>query len=150
MEISGDLTPPVRRFDWGKYNSRGAPASPAFSVGSTFLNSATAASQMKPQVVRVASAATTKSKLSQNSDDNESKRTLVGRESIAFTIIEDTPSLEQGPFVDPPERAAGHTRDGSLSAVIEEATKKAQDEPRAGLGLKRQGSPFGDEHATDK
>jgi hypothetical protein len=146
-----EMTPPVPHVDWDKYNPRGAPPSPAFSVGSTFLNSATSATQMKPQVVRVASAGTGKSKLSSTLDDDDSRRTLVGgRDSVAITLIEDTPSVEQGPFVDPPARAAGHTRDGSLNAVIEEATKKAQGDVRGGLGLKRESSPFGDEHATDQ
>lgn len=151
----GQLTPPVPSVDWDKYNVRGGPASPAFSVGSTFLNSATSATQMKPQVVRVASSGTSstgtslKSKLSQ-STGGDSPRTLVGRDSAAITVIEDTPSMEQGPFSDPPARAVGHTRDGSLSAVIEEATLKAQSDVRGGLGLKREGSPFGDEHATNQ
>jgi len=176
----GELTPPVPSVDWSKYNAEGPP-SPAFSVGSTFLNSATSATQMRPQVIKVTGSGTPKSKLSeifddeppqtligresrQNSAGRESGQTLVGcesrqtvrtRESVAITLIEDTPSLEQGPFSDPPARAAGHTRDGSLSAVIEEATKKAQSDVRGGLGLKRDGSPkrnqspFGDEHATD-
>jgi protein OPY2 len=144
-----DMTPPVPHVDWNKYNPRGAPPSPAFSVGSTFLNNATSASQMKPQVVKVASSGTGKSKLSHTLDDDDSRRTLVsGRDSVAITLIEDTPPVEQGPFIDPPARAPGHTRDGSLSAVIEEATKKAQDDVRGGLGLKRESSPFGDEHST--
>jgi hypothetical protein len=145
-----EMTPPVPHVDWDKYNPRGAPPSPAFSVGSTFLNNASAATQLKPKEIRVASSGTGKSKLSHNFDDDDSRRTLVGRDSAAVTLIEDTPSLEQGPFVDPPARGASHTKEGSLSAVIEEATKKAQDDVRGGLGLKRDGSPFGDEHATDQ
>lgn len=146
-----EMTPPVPHVDWNKYNPRGAPPSPAFSVGSTFLNNATSASQMKPQVVRVANSGPSKSKPSPTLDDDDSRRTLVGgRDSVAITLIEDTPPVEQGPFVDPPARAPGHTRDGSLSAVIEEATKKAQDDVQGGLGLKRESSPFGDEHATDQ
>lgn len=129
---------------------------------------------MKPQVVSVAGSATPKSKLSQKFDDDEEPRqiligrdsgqtlvgresgqSMIGRESVAITLIEDTPSLEQGPFSDPPARAADHTRNGSLSAVIEEATKKAQEDVRGDLGLKREASPkrdqspFGDEHAMD-
>ena len=146
-----DLTPPVPHLDWDKYNLRGAPPSPAFSVGSTFLNNATTATQSKPHVIRVASSGTGKSKLSHALGDDDSRQTLIdGRDSVAITLIDDTPPVEQGPFVDPPARAAGHTRDGSLSAVIEEATKKTQDDIRGGLGLKRENSPFGDEHATDR
>lgn len=145
-----EMTPPVPHVDWDKYNPRGTPPSPAFSVGSTFLNNTSASTQLKSTVVRVASSGTGKSKLSNNFNDDDSRRTLVGRDSTAVTLIEDTPPVEQGPFVDPPARAAGHTKEGSLSAVIEEATKKAQDDVRGGLGLKRESSPFGDEHATDQ
>lgn len=146
-----ELTPPVPHVDWDKYSPRGAPASPAFSVGSTFLNNATSATQVKPQVVSVASSGTGKSKLSYTTDDDYSRRTLVGgRDSVAITLIEDTPPVEQGPFEDPPARTASHTRDGSLNAVIEEATRKAQDDVRGGLGIKRESSPFGDEHATNQ
>jgi protein OPY2 len=163
----GELTPPVPSVNWSKYSARGPP-SPAFSVGSTFLNNATSVTQMKPQVVSVAGSGTPKSKLSQKFEDNEEPRqvligreseqtlvgresgpSMVGRESVAITLIEDTPSLEQGPFSDPPARAADHKRNGSLSAVIEEATKKAQGDVRGGSGLKRDQSPFGDEHATE-
>jgi hypothetical protein len=148
-----DVAPPVPSVDWSKYNARGPP-SPAFSVGSTFLNSATAATQMKPQVVKVSGSGsaseTPRTKTPQNSDGEEAQETLRGRESLAITVIEDTPSVDQGPFSDPPARAAGHTRNGSLSAVIEEATKKAQADVQGGLGAKREHSPFGDEHATDE
>jgi hypothetical protein len=164
-----DMTPPVPTVDWSKYNSNGPP-SPAFSVGSTFLNNATSATTMRPQVVSVAAVGTPKSKLSQHFGreeetspghdsghtlvGRESRQTLGGRESVAITLIEDTPSVNQGPFRDPPSRS-DHRRNGSLSAVIEEATKKAQKEIRGGLGLKAEGSPkprdqspFGDEHET--
>jgi len=142
----GELTPPVPSVDYDKY--RRGPPSPAFSVGSTFLNNASAATQIRPTVVRVPSGL--KNSASQHgSDDDESHQSLVGRESTAITIIDDTPTMEQGPFSDPPERAPGHTKNGSLSAVIEEATKKAHGDVRAGLGLRREGTPFGDEHAMD-
>jgi len=150
----GELTPPVPSVDYDKY--RRGPPSPAFSVGSTFLNSASAATQMRPQVVRVHSGPKSKSsqqslsRLEHESDDTSSSKTVMGRDSNAITIIDDTPTVEQGPFSDPPARSSGHKKNGSLSAVIEEATKKAHGDVRAGLGLKRGATPFGDEHETSE
>ena len=140
----GDLTPPVPSVDYGKYGM-GGPPSPAFSVGSTFLNSASAATQMRPQVVRVASGP--KKTSAQNSiteDDLDPHRSLLPRDSNAITIIDDTPAVEQGPFSDPPDgRLQSST---SLSAVIEEATKRAHGDVKGGLGAKEHSTPFGDEH----
>jgi hypothetical protein len=141
----GDLTPPVPSVDFDKYKTRGPP-SPAFSVGSTFLNSATSATQVKPQVVRVISG---KSKSSHSREyDEDSEKSLLGREreSTAITIIDDTPAIEQGPFSD--LSLDSHKRNGSLSAVIEEAAKKAHSNGKISVELK-EGTPFGDEHATN-
>lgn len=87
--------------------------------------------------------------------------------SQAITEIEDSPVVKQSPFpgpsaFTPPERnparanagASGHNKKGSLSQVIEEATRKASREPRhGGLGsvgsvgsFKRDPSPFSDEN----
>ncbi len=87
--------------------------------------------------------------------------------SQAFTEIEDSPAVKQSAFPSssgftPPERnparvnagASGHNKKGSLSQVIEEATRKASREPRhGGLGsvgsvgsFKRDPSPFSDEN----
>jgi protein OPY2 len=142
----GDVTPPVPSVDFDKYKMRGPP-SPAFSVGSTFLNSATAATQVKPQVVRVISGGKSKSSHSREYDE-DSEKSLLGREreSIAITIIDDTPAIEQGPFNDPPP--SSHKRNGSLSAVIEEAAKKAHSNGKINVGPKER-TPFGDEHATN-
>jgi hypothetical protein len=132
----GDLTPPVPSVDFGKYAQRGPP-SPAFSVGSTFLNSATqatasSATHLRPTVIRVGTGGSKTSKSS--SDSEEPRRSALGRDSGAITIIDDTPSVEQGPFSDPPHRSGSHNKNGSLSAVIEEAAKKKKD-------------PFSDEHS---
>lgn len=140
----GDLTPPVPSVDYGKYAQNGPP-SPAFSVGSTFLSSATAATassgtHLRPTVVRVGSGGSKNSKTSPGSSE-EPRGSPLGRESAAITIIDDTPSMEQGPFSDPPQRSLSHNKNGSLSALIEEATKKKQDS--------KESTPFGDEHATD-
>lgn len=71
------------------------------------------------------------------------------RESSA-TTIQDTPDSMQGPFADSAgatPRAQKRETSGGLSAVIEEATRRASRVPtHNGLGG-RESSPFGDEHA---
>jgi len=62
------------------------------------------------------------------------------RYSNAITIIDDTPSIEQGPFSDPPLTSRSTT---SLSAVIEEAAERKSEKKEA----KEEGTPFGDENA---
>lgn len=121
---AGDATPPVPNVDYGRFGN--GPASPAFSVGSTFLNSANAATQAKPQIVRVGS---TKSK-------QESVKS-VSRDSNAITIIDDTPPMEQGPFSD--KQAVRQQSRSSLGAVAEEGND--------GLDRKKkETTPFGDEN----
>ena len=127
---SGELTPPVPSVDYNRYNN--GPPSPAFSVGSTFLNSATAATQIsRPQVVKVAIGPKKHNIYELDATPSEN---LIGLDTDAITIIDDTPNLEQGPFGDP---KSNHTSSNSLSAVIEEATKKSQA---------KSSTPFGDEH----
>ena len=140
VNTPGDLTPPVPNVDYGKYGAGAAPPSPAFSVGSTFLNSASAATQMRPTVVRVASAQTKTSTASVSDDETSPRRSLLPRDSNAITIIDDTPSIEQGPFSDPPKVHNQST--SSLSAVIEESPKKSEE--------KKDSTPFGDEHEIKK
>ncbi|RDW60920.1 hypothetical protein BP6252_12303 [Coleophoma cylindrospora] len=135
---SGEITPPVPNVDYDRF----APPSPAFSVGSTFLNNATAntttSTTHKAQVISVG-----KSKNQSIMDDSSSDHSLIDtRDSVAVTLIDDTPTIGQGPFKDPPN---SHTSSSSLSAVIEEATKRAHGEVKGGLG-KRDSTPFGDEH----
>lgn len=138
---NGEITPPVPSVNYSKYSVNGPP-SPAFSVGSTFLNSAaTQATQVRPQVVRVVNTATKKKPDSFTSaitddDDTTQSGSLLIRDSNAITIIDDTPAIEQGPFADPPNTL--HDSSSSLSAIIEEAAKKSK-----GKGL---ATPFGDEH----
>lgn len=152
---SGNLTPPVPSVDYNRFKGGNMqpPPSPAFSVGSTFLNNASAATQMKPTVVRVSPSSNLADKpknASDDSDGDDSQANSTGRESAAITIIDDTPTVEQGPFSDPSPRAKGHAKKGSLSAVIEEATKKAQNDSSINShATKKDGTPFGDEHATD-
>jgi hypothetical protein len=136
---SGEMTPPVPSVDWNRYAS--GPPSPAFSVGSTFLNSASAATQARPQVVRVGSAPK-KSNANLLADGAPSAgHSLLGRDSNAITIIDDTPTLDQGPFSD-------RQSNNSLSAVIEEATKVNNKNTVGGLYKlpKKTNTPFGDEN----
>lgn len=127
----GDMTPPVPSVDFGKYGA-GRPASPAFSVGSTFLNNANTATQVKPLVIRVPNKKQPPSTYSAGKPQEES---LLDRDSQAITIIDDTPTMQQGPFRDPSPltRVASH---GSLGAVTKH--------PKGSEGEKS--TPFGDEH----
>ena len=137
----GELTPPVPSVDYGKYAINGPP-SPAFSVGSTFLNNASSATQVRPQVVRVASA--TKKPAELSAENELSPKLSLPRNSNAVTIIDDTPTIEQGPFSDPPK--ARQQSNNSLSAVIEEATKRAQEGIKGSPKETKENTPFGDEN----
>ncbi|KAJ2902064.1 uncharacterized protein MKZ38_001037 [Zalerion maritima] len=171
---SGMSTPPVPSIDYEKYSKTAdqkPPPSPGaastFSVGSTFLNNASAstATQVRPQIIRVTSKhgkvnplnikkAGPTSPLAQTVLDGEQQTTpfrgstmTTARDSAAVTIIDDTP-VDQGPFSDPPV-SSDHKSTTSLSAVIEEATRRAaRTDVRTGE-TSRERSPFSDEHATN-
>ncbi|KAI8966637.1 hypothetical protein F5Y11DRAFT_308853 [Daldinia sp. FL1419] len=139
---SGSSTPPVPAVDYEKYDQ--PPPSPAFSIGATFFKNASAstATAVRPQMVRVGSGPKTievKSKSPLNAVDNSDSHKE--RESNAVTIIEDTPVVDQGPFADPPAHSNRHNN--SLSAVGD--SNKRVDRSRSLTG--RDGSPFGDENA---
>ncbi len=153
---SGTSTPPVPTVDYEKYNGLRppSPANSTFSVGSTFLNNAstTTATPARAMVVRVGSVKKVGSnrtpKLAADADSATSP-TVSGttiRDSSAATIIVDSPAMEQSPFCDPPKSAAQSTI--SLSAVIEEATRRASQRDSTLPAKEREKSPFGDEHAT--
>ncbi|KAH8821095.1 hypothetical protein F5884DRAFT_850339 [Xylogone sp. PMI_703] len=136
----GDVTPPVPTVDYGKYG----PPSPAFSVGSTFVNSASAATAtpMKPQVVKVnIIGPKKKSSETLSAEDAKSQKQPVSRDSNAITIIDDTPTISQGAF---PEPVARQPSTRSLGALTEDSAAKTQDEDSD----KHKGTPFGDEHAV--
>jgi protein OPY2 len=147
--LTGTLTPPVPSIDFEKF---GRPKSrdSTFSVGSTFVKNASAATaqQVRAQVVRVGSNGSKKAE-----STNSLAPPIPIRESTtsnAVTLIDDSPSVDQGPFSDPPDRPT-HRSTTSLSAVIEEATRRAAQGDRRSKHLsssEREGSPFGDEHAT--
>lgn len=69
------------------------------------------------------------------------------RESAAVTIIDDTPSLEQGPFSDPPlaSQSSANQSTTTLGAVIED--NKEEGKPADDKEVVKESTPFGDEHA---
>lgn len=141
------LAPPVPVIDHKKYMNNG-PASPAdstFSVGSTFLNNATSANTataVRAQVVRVGSSLKQSSTPSMTSSFEEGTTRPATQTPITSPGL---PREEQSPFRDPPSDSISHTSTQTLSAVIEEATKRASQRPGTADRAK---SPFGDEHAT--
>ncbi|KAK3945865.1 hypothetical protein QBC46DRAFT_62008 [Diplogelasinospora grovesii] len=156
----GSSTPPVPSVDYEKYNGLMRPPSPAnstFSVGSTFLNNATAhtATPARAMVVRMGSQngprkigiGMGKPKApEQPAVSSPGAASPTVRDSTAATIIDDSPSVDQGPFSDPPKPANQSVT--SLSAVIEEATRRASQRGSGNQDKERERSPFGDEHAT--
>lgn len=150
----GSATPPVPSVDYEKYNNAvlrpPSPAGSTFSVGSTFLNNASThtATPARAMVVRVGSVkkvSTSKPKTPEES--SPSLGSVTAKESTSGTIIIDSPELDQGPFSDPLPSANQST--ATLSAVIEEATRRASQRDSSSPGKGRERSPFGDEHATD-
>ncbi|KAI0164413.1 hypothetical protein GGR52DRAFT_575761 [Hypoxylon sp. FL1284] len=153
---SGSSTPPVPTIDYGKYDK--PPPSPAFSIGATFFKNASAstATAVRPQVVRVGSGPKTvdvKSKASsstavEESDDSEPLGELLDlqkeRESNASSKTDDT-TVDQGPFADPPTKP-GHQSKSSLSAVMADSAMLAA-ESKHKTPAERNSSPFGDENA---
>lgn len=155
---TGTATPPVPAVDYEKYNVNAlrppSPANSTFSVGSTFLNNASTATATpaRAMVVRVGSVKKVGSnRTPKAAADAESvtSPTVSGstiRDSSAATLIVDSPAPEQSPFSDPPKSASHSTT--SLSAVIEEATRRASQRDSTLPPKERERSPFGDEHAT--
>lgn len=159
---SEDSTPPVPNVDYEKYEN--AAPSPAFSIGATFFKNATTstAQAMRPQIVRVGTSpkqVDVKAKPSptiSEIDENPSPLVEVSetpkkeRGSGAVTIIDDTPSVDQGPFADPPAQpASGHLRNRSLGAITEASSKRtSQMERRNSAASNRDPSPFSDQNAV--
>ena len=151
---AGSATPPVPSVDYEKYSGGvlrpPSPANSTFSVGSTFLNSASAhtATPARAMVVRVGSVkkvSTGKPKTPEESSPRLGS--VISKESNSGTIIIDSPDLDQGPFSDPLVPSANQST-ATLSAVIEEATRRASQRDSSSPGKGRERSPFGDEHAT--
>ena len=155
---SGSATPPVPEVDYEKYNGRPKTPDSTFSIGSAFMKNANAstATPAKAQLVRVASGR--KVDVRGKADDGvaenptpapAARSPLAQTASSSPTIAENTGPGE-GPFLDPPETPvarASHGSSPSLSAVIEEATRRAAHVGKPN-SISRETSPFGDEHAT--
>ncbi|KAJ4408031.1 hypothetical protein N0V85_004286 [Neurospora sp. IMI 360204] len=155
---SGDsATPPVPSVNLEKYTGFRPPSptnsrNSTFSVGSTFLNTATPARAMVVRVGSVKKVNTVKPKTSDSSATSPTTASSAGRDSTTGTIIIDSPAVDQGPFSDPPsppvDRSATHGT-ATLSAVMEQSTRRASDRTSDSPGSKdRERSPFSDEHAT--
>ncbi|KAF5023977.1 hypothetical protein F66182_3963 [Fusarium sp. NRRL 66182] len=149
--------PPVPTIDFGRFGGGGRPKSgaSAFSVGSTFLNSANTATQARAQVVKVGTlkkvdmGSKTESDTSSSTAGSSPPATPSGNvtRDSSITVIDESPSMDQGPFSDPPERPSTQktNKAPSLGAVMEDAVGE-DDKPPA--PQRRDSSPFGDQHAT--
>jgi len=152
---NGSATPPVPAVDYEKYNPRNSQES-YFSIGDALTKKATAAPVQTARIVRTGSRkvvtvkgkdkADGESSTSPSLSNAPSVRSPLARESSAPTIPED--DTREGPFSDPPApRRESLKSNKSLSAVIEEATRRAAQVDR-NKRISRETSPFGDEHAT--
>ncbi|KHN96677.1 Membrane anchor Opy2 [Metarhizium album ARSEF 1941] len=151
---SASGTPPVPAIDFERFGS-GRPHSGAsnFSVGSTYLNNANTAQHGRAQVVKLGSGLK-KIEISSRSDASVSSTSLVSATSSkdssgAIPILNESPSNDQGPFSDPPERKVNAICTPTLGAVMEEAEeRRGVDNINRPSSGDRGRSPFSDEHAT--
>jgi hypothetical protein len=169
----GGATPPVPNIDYAKFTPRPRSRDSTFSVGSTFLNNANTAMPVRAQVVKVGTSSTlkkvgergSKSDISVVSSVNsvappspETSAAFSVRDShLSSTVIEDSPTMDQGPFSDPPERPhlvaanSSNTTTSGLGPVMEEEAEhgRAANRRSRHLGSTERGSsPFSDDHAT--
>ncbi|KAJ2986654.1 hypothetical protein NUW58_g4920 [Xylaria curta] len=149
---SDDSAPPVPTVNYEKYDK--PPPSPAFSIGSAFFKNASAstATSVRPQVVRVGSGPKTVDIKASSSKSSTATTPIAELESpgpLVHLSEPGTPTSDQGPFSDPPTKS-GTKRNSSLSAVIEESTRRAsQINPYLhSPAAIRNSSPFGDENAV--
>lgn len=153
---SPDITPPVPTINLQRFgdNRRDSEAS-NFSVGSTFLNTAT---QARAHIVKVGSGLK-QVEIGSKSDASSSKSTMSNPHAVEKDTDEPrshrsgSPSspADQGPFSDPPDNFAG--KSGStptLGAVMEAEPEEEQLAARSTpqRSVQRATSPFSDEHAT--
>ncbi|KAI6362530.1 hypothetical protein MCOR25_006166 [Pyricularia grisea] len=153
---SGSSTPPVPDIDFEKYGTvrPPSPANSTFSVGSTFLNNASAHTAMaaRPQVVRVGSVSKKSSNLARTISTADSTPSSImaespGRSSAAGNADQSS-KTDQGPFADPP-RPSTNRSNKAISAVIQEATRRASQRDMTTVSRPdRERSPFGDEHVA--
>lgn len=150
---SAPSTPPVPAIDFERFGP-GRPDSSAsnFSVGSTYLNNANTAQQGRAHVVKLGSGLK-KIDIAARSDASVSSTSLLSASSKdssgAIPIVTESPSSDQGPFSDPPERKVNAISTPTLGSVMEEAEERRglDKTNRPGSG-DRGRSPFSDAHAT--
>lgn len=150
---SSPNTPPVPSIDFERFGP-GRPESAAsnFSVGSTYLNNANTAQHGRAQVVKLGSGLK-KIEIAARSDASVSSTSLASASSKASSgaipIVAESPSSDQGPFSDPPERKVNVISTPTLGSVMEEAEERrgVDKTDRPGSG-DRGRSPFSDAHAT--
>jgi hypothetical protein len=145
-------TPPMPNLDLEKFDVRPQSTMSNFSVGSTFLNTATTA---RAQVVKVGGGlkkievGSTKSDAgSTNGQSNPPSPgspdgSVHSLGAITLTASDRTPpSVDQGPFSDPSPSAG-------LGVVMEEAEEPHSNRNLQRLGsYERENSPFADQHVT--
>jgi len=166
---SGDSTPPVPTINLERFgdNRRDSEAS-NFSVGSTFLNTAT---QARAHIVKVGSGLK-KVEIGSKSDASSSKSTISNPHAVekdtdepsagsalahnraAASPASTTTPTDPSPFSDPPETATPltlrSTNSPMLGPVIEAEPEEEQRAANATpqRSFQRATSPFSDEHAT--
>lgn len=148
---SGGTAPPVPNIDFEKFgNGRPKSGASTFSVGSTFLNTAT---QTRAQVVKVGGLK--KVEIPAKSDASSratstSEGKEAGSEAASPAVTPPTLSINDSPFVDPleevstPEPKANAPK---LGAVMEDDEDRPDRDSKP-ASIERGSSPFGDEHAT--
>ena len=151
---SGGHTPPVPEIDFEKFgNTRPKSGASTFSVGSTFLNTAT---QARAQVVKVNGGGLKKVEIPAKSGSTTPEGASAKDVGEGSTAITSPPAVmvNGSPFNDPPEDASTPTTPGlksvstpTLGAVMEDDEEKPANSPRP-TSIERGSSPFGDEHAT--
>lgn len=149
---SSGHTPPVPEIDFDKFgNGRPKSGASTFSVGSTFLNTAT---QSRAHVVKVGGLKKVEipAKSGNTTPDGASTRSAEGTTSV----VSPPPAVlvNGSPFNDPPEGSSAPSTPGlksvstpTLGAVMEDE-EEMRDDPKPSASTERATSPFGDEHAT--
>ena len=161
---SSENMPPVPSINFEKFgNGRPKSGASTFSVGSTFLNTAT---QARTQVIKVGGGLK-KVEIAAKSDANSSKSAETTAAPVAAAnggaTSESTPTLvispptltiNDSPFSDPPESpdtpGLKAVSTPTLGAVVEDDGEDDKDDKKSKrpTSTDRGPSPFGDEHAT--
>lgn len=152
---SGGHTPPVPEIDFEKFgNGRPKSGASTFSVGSTFLNTAT---QARAQVVKVGGGLK-KVEIPAKSGSTTPDGASTKEPADSSSAITPPPAVlvNGSPFNDPPEGASTPGTPGlksvstpTLGAVMEDdGEEKPNRDSRRPTSTERGSSPFGDEHAT--